>query len=300
MEKIGFIGLGAMGRPMASNMARKGFSLVVYDLNKAAVDQLVALGAKAAGSVAEVAAAVDMVITMLPNSPDVEAVVLGPGGIVENAKEGTLVMDMSTIDPAVTDKLSKACLEAGLAFVDAPVGRTVPFAVEGKSLFMVGASSNDLGRVRPMLDAMGDTVVHCGAPGAGIRMKLVNNFVAISLCQLNAEALTLAQSFGLDTKMTWDVLNGTTATNGQLKVNWPAHVLAGNIEPGFRIDLALKDLTLAVDAAKKNGVPMLAGVATREAFLMASKAAGLGDKDFSATLVATCKFAGLPVPRLPK
>ena len=155
MERIGFIGLGAMGRPMARNLLRgTGAQMIVYDMNPDAVAALVAEGATAGGSIAEVAANADIIVTMLPDSPDVEAVVLGPGGLADSASAEILVMDMSTIDPSVTDLLSKALGERGHGFVDAPVGRTVTFAEQGKSLFMVGASSNDFGRVKPLLFAM--------------------------------------------------------------------------------------------------------------------------------------------------
>jgi 4-hydroxybutyrate dehydrogenase/sulfolactaldehyde 3-reductase len=298
MEKIGFIGLGAMGRPMAGNLQKKGFQLTVYDLNPKACQALAGLGAKVAGSVAEVARECAVVVTMLPDSPDVKAVVLGPGGIAESGRADLLVMDMSTIDPSATDEIAAALMARGLAFVDAPVGRLVTHAESGESLFMVGASHNDFGRVRPLLEAMGTTIHHCGKPGTGIRTKLVNNYLAIISCQLNAEALALAQAYGLDLKTTLDVINGTTATNGQLRVNWPNKVLKGDLEPGFRIALAHKDVSLAIEAARQVGVPTFVGVAARECLGQAKRTGDFANKDFSGLLEVVCRQAGIKAPRL--
>jgi 4-hydroxybutyrate dehydrogenase/sulfolactaldehyde 3-reductase len=298
-ETIGFIGLGAMGQPMASNMARAGFDMVVFDVDQGRCATLVELGAKVVGSVAEVAGAADIIVTMLPDGPDVEAVVLGAGGILANGRADQLVMDMSTIDPAVTDRIAAALGEQGLAFVDAPVGRLVSHAQRGESLFMVGASDNDFGRVTPLLEAMGTTIHHCGQPGSGIRTKLINNFVAIACCQVDAEAIALAHRFGLDIQRTLDVINGTTATNGHLKeAAWPSKVLAGDTEPGFRIRLAHKDISLAVEAARQAGVPVFAGAAIREALGQAGRTGDFGERDFSALLDVVCTQAGIKPPRL--
>jgi 4-hydroxybutyrate dehydrogenase/sulfolactaldehyde 3-reductase len=297
MERIGFIGLGRMGKGMASNLRRKQFPMVVNDINPAPVQELASLGAEVAGSAAELARRSDVVVTMLPSSVEVEEIVLGADGVLANAKQGALVMDMSTIDPLATDRLAERCAAAGMSFVDAPVGRLAWHADRGESLFMVGASDEDFRRVRPLLEAMGTTIHHCGGVGAGIRTKLVNNYLAISLCQLNAEALALAQRFGLTLERTLEVLHGTTATNGQLKINWPNKVLKGDTEPGFTIDLAHKDLSLIVNAANAAKVPMSMGAAAREAF-SAARAAGHGAKDFSAMVDALCEAAGIAKPRL--
>ena len=297
-ERIGFVGLGAMGRPMARNLAGKGHDVTVFDVNAAAMTPLVQAGAKAAASLAELAKVCDIIFTMLPNSPDVEAVVLGPGGIADSARPETLVVDMSTIDPAATDRLTAALSDRGMGFVDAPVGRTVTQAEKGESLFMVGARDNDLGRVRSALEAMGTTIHHCGAPGSGIRTKLVNNFLAIATCQLSAEAMALAQAFGLDPKTTLDVVNGTTATNGHLKIMWPIKVLSGDTAPGFRIALAHKDLALAMQAASEFGVPAFMGAAAREALSLAKKSGDYGGRDFSALLDLACEQADVAKVRL--
>jgi 4-hydroxybutyrate dehydrogenase/sulfolactaldehyde 3-reductase len=299
MERIGFIGLGRMGAPMAANMQRKGFQLAVYDVRREAVDRLVAEGATAGNGVAGVAAASDMVITMLPDGNVVQHVVLGSDGVLANAAKGTLIMDMSTVDPQTTDALADATSEVGLRFVDAPVGRLASHADKGESLFMVGATDEDFEAVRPMLEAMGSTIYHCGPQGSGTRTKLVNNFVAIALCQLNAEALTLAEGFGLKLENTLDVVNGTTATNGQLKVNYATKVLTGDTEPGFTVDLAHKDLSLVVNAANVAKVPLPMAAVARESLSLA-RASGYGGKDFSSLLDHWCERAGRPQVRFSK
>ena len=297
MNMVGFVGLGRMGRPMASNLSRKGFRLAVHDINRDAVAELELLQAKGVTSVAEATRDSEIVITMLPNSAVVEQIVAGEGGILQHAKRGTLIMDMSTVSPETTDALAARAAEKGIAFVDAPVGRLAAHADRGELLFMVGASAGDFERVRPLLEAMGNTIYHCGPVGTGTRTKLVNNFLAVASCQFNAEALALSQRFGLDLQRTLDVLYGTTAVNGQLKINWPAKVLAGDTTPGFTIDLAHKDLTLILEAANAARVPMPMGAAAREAF-SAARASGFGGADFSAMVDALCASAGIEKPRL--
>ena len=294
---IGFVGLGRMGRPMASNLTRKGFRLAVHDINRDAVAELELLQAKGVASVAEASRDSEIVVTMLPNSAVVTEIVAGADGILNNAKPGTLIMDMSTVSPETTDALAAKAKEKGMAFVDAPVGRLAAHADRGESLFMVGASASDFERVKPLLEAMGNTIYHCGPVGTGTRTKLVNNLLAVASCQLNAEALALSQRFGLDLERTLDVLYGTTAVNGQLKVNWPNKVLKGDTVPGFSIDLAHKDLSLIVEAANSARVPMPMVAAAREAF-SAARASGFGGQDFSAMVDALCASAGIEKPRL--
>lgn len=297
-EKLGFIGLGAMGGALAKCLARGGFDMKVLDLNPSAVQAIVDLGATAASGIADVCAGRDVVFTCLPNSPDVRKVVLGAGGVKEHVETGTLVVDLSTIDPSATDEVSAALIEAGIAFVDAPIGRTVDMAEKGEAMFMVGASSNDFGRVKPVLEAMSSTVIHCGAPGTGIRTKLVNNFLSCATAQLSAEAMVLATSFGLDLKGTLEVINGTAATNGHLAKMWHVKTFAGDIEPGFKIDLALKDLGLVMESAKQRNLPLVMGAAATQCLTMASRAAGHGDKDFSGLFDAQLKLVGMDKPSL--
>ena len=296
-ERIGFIGLGAMGKGMASNMQNKGFQLTVFDIDPAPVSVLVQLGATQAASVAELTEASDIVVTMLPGSPEVEAVVLGEGGVLAHGRDGMLLLDMSTVDPLTTDALAVKLGEAEIHVVDAPVGRLAQHANAGESLFMVGASDEDFARVRPLLEAMGTTIHHCGAVGSGMRTKLVNNYLAIVSCQMNAEVLTLSARFGLDLQTTLDVIHGTTATNGQLKINYATKVLTGDTEPGFAIDLAHKDLTLIVNAANQVKVPLPIAAAARESVSLA-RSTKFHNKDFSALLDHWCERAGVKAPRL--
>lgn len=295
--KVGFIGLGRMGRPMASNLQRKGFSVIGFDLNEQAKAALVEVGGRAAATAAEAARDADIVFTMLPNSQDVKSVV--ENDIAPVAKKGAILVDMSTIDPLVTDEIAALAAAKGLRFADSPVGRLAQHADRGECLFMVGASDEVFAEIGPLLEAMGTTIHHCGPAGSGMRMKVVNNYLAIAAAQLNAETLTLSTRFGLDLEKTIDILNGTTANNGHLKTNFPVKVLAGDIEPGFQIDLAHKDLGLALAAASAMKVPLSMGSAARECLQLA-RARGYGGKDFSGLLDAWCALADVEPPRLRK
>src|SRR5262249_36265170 len=195
METIGFVGLGRMGKPMASNLSRKGFRLVVHDINRAAVADLEKLQCRGAESAAQVAQEAPVVITMLPNSAIVSEIVGGKDGLLAHVKPGGLIMDMSTVSPETTDALAKAAAAKGIGFVDAPVGRLAEHADRGESLFMVGGTEADFARVKPMLEAMGSTIHHCGPAGSGTRRKLVNKFLAVGLCEMKSEALALSQRF---------------------------------------------------------------------------------------------------------
>ena len=297
MERVGFIGLGNMGRPMAANLVRKGARVAVHDVNADPVASLRALGAASADSAAAVARASDIIFTMLPTTAVVEEVLAGPDGVLTHAAANSVIVDMSTIDPLATDRLVRAAAALDIAFADAPVGRLASHAERGESLFMVGADEDVFARIKPLLDMMGTTVHHCGGPGTGMRTKLVNNYLAIISCQLNAEAIALSQRFGLTLEKTLDVIHGTTATNGQLKIAWPSKVLKGDVTPGFTIDLAHKDLTLIVEAANAVRVPVPIAAVAREAF-SAARARGCGDQDFSAMGDVICDAAGIPRPRL--
>lgn len=296
MQAIGFIGLGRMGKPMAANLCRKGFNPLVYDVNPKAVEALRALGARTARSVAEVGRDSEIIVTMVPGSAEIEAIVLGEAGLLANGRPGQLIMDMSTVDPVTTDRIAARAAERGMSVVDAPVGRLASHADRGESLFMVGASDADLKRVLPLLQAMGTTIHHCGKVGTGGRTKLVNNYLAVVSCQLNAEALALSQRFGLDLEKTLEVINGTSAFNGQLRLNWSTKVLTGDISPGFTIDLAHKDLSLIMAAANVAKVPLPVAAAAREFFSLA-RSGPYAQCDFSAIVDALCDLAGIEKPR---
>ena len=297
MQQVGFIGLGRMGKPMASNLCKKGFELLVYDVDPQALAAFGRLNAKSAQSIADIARHCDIVITMLPGSSQVEAVVLGADGLLAHGHTGQLILDMSTIDPTTTDLLAERASKKGMSVVDAPVGRLASHADRGESLFMVGASAKDFERVQPLLQAMGTTIHHCGKVGTGIRTKLVNNYLAVVSCQLNAEALALAQRFGLNLEKTLEVIDGTSAYNGQLRMNWPTKVLKGDISAGFTIDLAHKDLSLILDAAHKAKLPLPVAAAAREMFSLA-RAGHYAQSDFSAMIDVLCDLAGIEKPRL--
>jgi len=297
METVGFIGLGNMGRPMAANLCRKGTPVTVHDIVSSRVRALEALGARAAADAGALARDCSVVFTMLPTSASVEGVLGGDGGFIERMARGGVIVDMSTVDPLLTDRLALAASAKGLSFVDAPVGRLASHAERGECLFMVGADDAAFARVKPLLEQMGTTIHHCGNVGAGMRTKLVNNYLAIVSCAFNAEAIALSQRFGLSLEKTLDVIHGTTATNGQLKIAWPSKVLKGDIEPGFTIDLAHKDLTLIVEAANAVKVPIPIAAAARESFSTA-RGQGHGDKDFSAMVDVLCELAHVAKARL--
>tara|TARA_A100001037_G_C15150477_1_gene638915 strand:+ start:3724 stop:4626 length:903 start_codon:yes stop_codon:yes gene_type:complete len=297
MEGVGYIGLGVMGAPMSSNLLRKGFKVTVFDIDQSKIPPLLELGATGAGSIAEVAEANDIVITMLPDSPHVEEVVSGPGGLIDSGHPGMIVLDTSTIYPGTTDKLAEKAASAGMTFVDAAVGRLPPQAIAGTSMFMVGGQAEDVERVRPLLEAMGETIIHCGPVGSGIRCKLVNNFLTMITAKANAEAFAMALKAGLPADTVWQVITGTTATNGCLSTGWLPKLFAGNLEPGFAMPLARKDLSLGIRMADEVGVdtPLADLALTYYDELLESE---FGNKDFSAIVAAACEEVGVAPPVL--
>lgn len=296
---IGFIGLGRMGFALASSLVRNGRALSVYDLNEARVEEMTWALVRRERHVGDVAAACGVVFLMLPGPKEVLSVALEPGGVFDRARPGTVVIDMSTVDPATCDTLAAEAVKRGLAYADAPVGRLAAHADKGQSLFMVGAEDDVFARIRPLLEDMGTTIFHCGRPGNGTRTKLVNNFLVLSYCQLNSEALTLATAMGLDVRRTLDVVLETTASNGQLREKWPVKVLRGDTTPGFDIALGLKDLTLACRAAEDAGVSVALGRAARDIFRLALDA-GYAGQDTSALTDYWAKANKRPPIRLPE
>ena len=297
-ERIGFIGLGSMGRPMATSLVRKAFAVSVFDTAPAHVAALVERGAAHASNLTALVSAADVVITMLPNTPDVADVVSGPGGLLATGRAGVLMIDMSTIDPAASRSFGALLAKKDIRFIDAAVGRSPAHAERGESLFMIGAEESDLERARPILEAMGNKIIHCGPQGSGISMKIVNNFLAMATCQLSAEALTLGSKLGLSTAIMFDVITNSLASNDHLKTYWPTKVLKGDVDPGFAIDLAYKDLSIGVSAAAAAGVPVFTGAAARECLNQARAGHGLGGKDITAVLHAAAANAGIQPPRL--
>jgi 4-hydroxybutyrate dehydrogenase/sulfolactaldehyde 3-reductase len=295
--RVGFIGLGAMGLPMASNLQRKGFALTVYDVVQAPMDKLAALGARKASSIADATRGAEIVVTMLPATQHVETVVLGEDGVLANIDRNAVLIDMSTIDAKGTDRLAKACADSGVGFSDCPVGRLVMHAEKGESLFMVGATDPVYARVEPLLKAMGTAIYRCGAPGMGSRMKVINNFMLLSTAQIVAESLTLGTKLGLDIDIMRQVTSGTTAQNGQFHVLMVNKVLKGDIEPGFTIDLAFKDMTLAMNAAAEQRIGLPVGAAAHAVY-GGARATKYASKDYSSLLTLACEMASVESPRL--
>lgn len=291
--RIGFIGTGTMGAPMARNVARGGHDVAAFDIDAGAVRALADAGIAAAASAREAAAGKDVVISMLPNSQHVEDLVFGPDGIAGVLAPDGVYVDMSTIAPTTTQSIAARLRARGLAMVDAPVGRQQQHAVEGKLLIMVGGEEADVARVRPVLELMGDTIVHCGPCGAGGAMKIVNNFMSITINLAAAEALVLAEKAGLDPELARTVMLGTVAGQGHFGTTYPAKVLRGDLEPGFMIDLAHKDLGLAIDYARELGAPLDSGETARLRYDDARKA-GRGRQDWSALYDFLRQRAGMP------
>lgn len=280
-SKVGFIGLGRMGLALAGHLLTRHPGLMVHDINPDPVNALLARGARAATSVAQLASVCDVVFTMLPGPLQVRSVWLDPEGLVAHARAGSILVDLSTVDVETVDVLASVAASKGLGFVDAPVGRLASHADKGESLFMVGADVAVLQEIEPLLLKMGTTVQHCGGVGAGTRTKLVNNFMVLCYCQINSEALVLARAMGLELQGTLDVLRNTTAVNGQLRDKWRVKVLAGDLTPGFDLALGLKDISLACASAQRVGASVPVGGLVRDLFQLA-KAAGYAGKDTSA------------------
>jgi 4-hydroxybutyrate dehydrogenase/sulfolactaldehyde 3-reductase len=281
LRTIGFIGVGTMGAPMARNLVRSGFEVSVFDISPAALQSLVQDGARASSSAADAARAADGVISMLPNGEHVEDALFGPDGIAGALSGGALYIDMSTIAPATTDRHAELLRERGFEMLDAPVGRSSQHAVDGKLLIMVGGAEAALARAMPVFEKLGDTIIHCGPVGAGARMKVVNNFMSIALNVTTAEALTLAEASGLDPELARRVMLGTAAGQGHMGTTYPAKVLKGDVSPGFMIDLAAKDLGLALDLAASLSLPVPTGAAAKKIYQQA-KEQGRGREDWTA------------------
>ncbi len=291
MPTIAFIGVGTMGTPMALNLLKAGHSLRIFDIDKGATDKVASRGAELTGSPAEAASGAEFVITMLPNGSHVEEAVFGSDGLAGSLSAESLYIDMSTISPDVTDGIARKLAKLGRAMVDAPVGRSSKHAEEGKLLIMVGGAEADVRRANPILGHMGDTVVHCGPVGSGVRMKVINNYMSITLNLLTAEALVLAEASGLDVQQAREVMLGTVAGQGHMGTTYPAKVLKGDLVPGFMVDLAHKDLGLALDLGASLNVPSLTGAVAREAYGLA-RSRGRGREDWTALYEVVRELAG--------
>jgi len=281
-QTLGFIGLGIMGRPMAKNLLKAGYPLVVHSRSKGPVDDLTAAGARSAPSPKAVAGQVDVLITMLPNSPDVEQVVLGPQGVLDGARSGLLYVDMSTISPIVSQKIDKALTARGVKMLDAPVSGGERGAIEGTLSIMVGGDKPTFDLVLPIFQAMGKTITHLGPLGAGGFTKLANQIiVAVNLTALG-EALTLARKAGLNRELTLKALSGGLAGSRCLEQKTPNY-LSNTYNPGFRVDLHFKDLGLIMESGRALGVPLPTTALVQELFA-ALRVRGRGGLDHSAVI----------------
>jgi len=299
-EKVAFIGLGAMGGPMALNIIKKGTNLSVFDIEAEKMEPHIKLGGVAGESIKDTIKDAEIIVTMLPSTENVKSVMTTEDGILNFVKPNTIVLDMSTIAPTGTDEVYELCKEKNIKFIDAPVGRLVSHAISGDSLFMVGCDDeNAFKKVEPLLNAMGTTIIRCGKVGTGIRAKVVNNFQILSIAQITAEALTLAQKIGLDLDTFKEVNAGTTANNGQFHINFLSKVLQNDIEPGFTIDLAHKDMGLAIETANSFRVGLPVGSSVQAVYGQA-RSGKFAKKDFSALLDYACEIAEVDPPRVKK
>ncbi len=291
-QVVGFIGLGIMGRPMAKNLLKAGYPLVVHSRSQGPVQELCSAGAKSASSPRDVASQVDALITMLPNSPDVEMVALGKDGLVEGARRGLLYLDMSTISPIVSQKVGTALGARGVRMLDAPVSGGEKGAVEAALSIMVGGEKADFDGALPIFQSLGKTITHLGPLGAGGFTKLANQIiVAVNLTALG-EALTLARKAGLDRQLTLKALGGGLAGSRCLEQK-TANYVAGSYAPGFKIDLHFKDLGLIMESSRALGVPLPCTAIVQELF-NALRVKGKGGLDHSGVITLLEELAGFP------
>ncbi|HZB81504.1 MAG TPA: 2-hydroxy-3-oxopropionate reductase [Rubrobacteraceae bacterium] len=281
--KVGFIGLGIMGKPMARNLMEAGYGLVVYNRSWGAVEELAGNGAETAGSPKEVAEVCNTVITMLPDSPQVEEVVTGENGVLEGVTEGTLLVDMSTISPVATEKVAQKAREMGASMLDAPVSGGETGAEAGTLSIMVGGSQEDFERAKPLFDVMGKTIVHVGESGTGQVVKACNQIVVALTIEAVSEALVLGSKAGASPAKVIQVLSGGLAGNKVMEAK-SENFLKHEFNPGFRLELHRKDLGIALAAGKEYGVP-LPVTAIVDQVLEALVAKGSGGEDHSAMLV---------------
>jgi 3-hydroxyisobutyrate dehydrogenase len=283
---VGFIGVGAMGRPLAANLIKQGFAVTAYDASAAALAAIVNLGAAKAGSSADAARASDVVITILPSSANVVAAYLGAGGVLEGAAAGRRCVDMSTIDPATSRLVAATASKRGIRFIDAPVSGGVPRAEDGTLAIMVGGDGKDVDEAHPVLAAMGANIIHVGPVGSGEVAKLCNNLIAGVAAVAVSEAFRMAEGFGVDPKVLTDVISKSSGNTCVMEHMHPVPGLVAKAPanrddaPGFTTDLMAKDLGLAVNAARELRLPVVVAPAAQQVLRLASSH-GYGRKDFS-------------------
>ena len=290
MTRVGYIGLGLMGKSMARNILKAGFPLVVHNRSREAVDELAAEGAQAAASPAEVARQVEVVFTNLPDSPDVEQVALGPGGVIEAAREGLIFVDNSTIKPATARLIAEKLGERGVSCLDAPVSGGDIGARQGTLAIMVGGPKAALEKVRPVLEAMGKTITHVGEAGAGQIAKAANQIMVAAQMVAMGELLIFARKAGAEPKKVVQAIQGGAAQCWALDVK-PERLFAGNREPGFKAYMQVKDLGIVLDTAREYGIPLTAAALHTQLF-NAMLEMGLGEQDNSGVIGVVEALAG--------
>ncbi|WP_145556464.1 2-hydroxy-3-oxopropionate reductase [Yersinia canariae] len=293
--KIGFIGLGIMGKPMSKNLLKAGYSLTVLDRNAAVLDELLSAGANQASTPKALAAECDIIITMLPNSPHVKEVVLGENGVIEGAKPGSVLIDMSSIAPLVSREISEALAAKHIAMLDAPVSGGEPKAIDGTLSVMVGGDKTVFDQCFDVMKAMGGSVVHTGEIGAGNVTKLANQVVVALNIAAMSEALVLATKAGVNPDLVFQAIRGGLAGSAVLEAKAPM-VMDRNFKPGFRIDLHIKDLANALETSHGVGAQLPLTAAVME-MMQALKADGLGTADHSALACYYEKLAKIEVTR---
>ncbi|MBP3218601.1 MAG: 2-hydroxy-3-oxopropionate reductase [Lachnospiraceae bacterium] len=278
--KIGFIGLGIMGKPMVKNLMKNGYTdVLVNNRSRAAVDEVVACGAKAATN-EEIGRECDVVMTMLPNSPQVKEVMLGEGGVASFMKEGSVFIDMSSINPVASKEIAAELEKRGVEMLDAPVSGGEPKAIDGSLSFMVGGKQEVFDNYKPLLLTMGASVVRCGEVGAGNTTKLANQIIVACNIQALAEAMMLAKKAGVDPQLVFEAIRGGLAGSTVMNAKAPM-MIEGNDKPGFKIDLHIKDLNNALDCAHTVGSPVPMTAQVQEIFQWLHTHDG-GQKDHSA------------------
>jgi 2-hydroxy-3-oxopropionate reductase len=294
-SKIGFVGLGIMGRPMAKNLLKAGHKVIVYDIMPTGMDEVVAAGAEKGASPKDVASRTDIIITMVPDGPEVEQAVLGPNGVLEGAAKGAIVIDMSSINPTVSQKVGAACEARGVDFLDAPVSGGEPKAIDGTLAIMVGGKQDVFEKIEPILKQMGSTVTLTGKIGAGNVTKLANQIMVACNIAAMGEALTLATKAGLDPEVVFNAVKAGLAGSTVLNVKAPM-VFNRNFKPGFRIRLHQKDLRNALQAAEsmKVSLPLTSAVQNMLIDLMNN---GKGDLDHSAIVQVTEQASAVEVKK---
>jgi 2-hydroxy-3-oxopropionate reductase len=293
-EPIGLVGLGIMGKPMARNLLKAGHKLIVYDIVPQAVDEIMSAGAEGARSGKEVGEKCDFVITMVPNSPHVKAAIFGENGIADGIKPGSLIVDMSSIDPGVSREVGTQLKEKGVRFLDAPVSGGEPKAIDGTLAIMVGGDQKDFDEFKPIFDAMGSAVL-CGDVGAGQVTKLANQIIVAANIAALAEALTLAMKSGVDPELVFDAIKGGLAGSTVMNAKAPM-MMERNYKPGFRISLHIKDLANALSAGQNTSTPLPLTAICQEIF-NAIKADGNQELDHSAMVLFYEKLANIQVKR---